>query len=103
VLINSEVWDLRTRRLARSAPALDGATPVFARAASDVIYAAQRRLFDDLGAVPPAFWLSRISMGHVNEPQLWLGSALHEQPWTAMTTGLQYGAIPYGRQAAALL
>jgi hypothetical protein len=48
VLINSEVWDVRTRRLCRSALALDGATPVFNHASSDVIYASQRRLTDDL-------------------------------------------------------
>lgn len=50
VLINSEVWDVRTRRLCRSAPALDGAAPVFSHVSSDVIYASQRRLTDDLGA-----------------------------------------------------
>ena len=50
MLINSEVWDVRTRRLCRSALALDGATPVFNHASSDVIYASQRRLTDDLRA-----------------------------------------------------
>ena len=47
--MNSEVWDLRTRRLVRAAPALEGATPVFGRPASDVIFASARRLTDDLG------------------------------------------------------
>ena len=50
MLINSEVWDVRTRRLCRSALALDGATPVFNHTSSDVIYASQRRLTDDLRA-----------------------------------------------------
>lgn len=48
--MNSEVWDLRTRRLARCAPALDGATPLYSAPGVDVLYASQRRLCDDLGA-----------------------------------------------------
>lgn len=51
MLINSEVWDVRTRRLVRWAPALDGAAPLFSHVSSDVIYASQRRLTDDLGAM----------------------------------------------------
>lgn len=50
VTMNSEVWDLRTRRLIRRVSCLDSAVPVYASAGSDVIYAAQRRVSDDIGA-----------------------------------------------------
>jgi hypothetical protein len=38
VILNSEVWDLRSRRLLRSVPGLDGATLSFS-GAGDVIFA----------------------------------------------------------------
>ncbi len=46
VVINSEVWDLRTLSLLRSCPALDGAAVTFAGA--DVLFAIQRPISDDL-------------------------------------------------------
>lgn len=38
VILNSEVWDLRTLRLLRSVPSLDGATVMF-NGGGDVLYA----------------------------------------------------------------
>ena len=54
VLMNSEVWDLRTLSLLRSVPALDGAAVTFA--GPDVLFAIQRPVSDDLRAplTPPA-------------------------------------------------
>ena len=50
MVINSEVWDLRTLRLLRSCPALDGAAVTFAGA--DVLFAIQRPISDDLRETP---------------------------------------------------
>lgn len=38
VILNSEVWDLRTLRLMRSVPSLDGASVMF-NGGGDVLYA----------------------------------------------------------------
>ncbi len=46
VVINSEVWDLRTLSLLRCCPALDGAAVTFAGA--DALFAIQRPISDDL-------------------------------------------------------
>ena len=46
MVINSEIWDLRTLSLLRSCPALDGAAVTFAGA--DVLFATQRPVSDDL-------------------------------------------------------
>ncbi|KAK9811850.1 hypothetical protein WJX72_011159 [[Myrmecia] bisecta] len=48
IIMNSEVWDLRTFKLLRSAPCLDATTLTF-NAAGDVMYATLRRTTDDLG------------------------------------------------------
>ncbi|KAG2501358.1 hypothetical protein HYH03_001148 [Edaphochlamys debaryana] len=42
VILNSEVWDLRSQRLLRSVPSLDGATLAFS-GAGDVLYASRRQ------------------------------------------------------------
>ncbi|GLT85096.1 hypothetical protein SLE2022_032980 [Rubroshorea leprosula] len=47
VIINSEVWDLRKRRLLRSVPSLDQTTITF-NASGDVIYAILRRNLEDV-------------------------------------------------------
>lgn len=49
VIINSEVWDLRNRRLLRSVPSLDQTVITF-NDSGDVIYAILRRNLDDVTA-----------------------------------------------------
>ncbi|MEW5311078.1 MAG: hypothetical protein WDW38_002821 [Sanguina aurantia] len=49
VILNSEVWDLRSMRLLRSLPQLDGTQLVF-NAGADVMYAVLRRPADDLSS-----------------------------------------------------
>lgn len=49
IIINSEVWDMRSFKLLRSVPSLDQTTITF-NATGDVIYATLRRNFDDIMA-----------------------------------------------------
>eukprot|EP00198_Chlamydomonas_reinhardtii_P007817 XP_001697154.1 predicted protein [Chlamydomonas reinhardtii] len=50
VILNSEVWDLRTFRLLRSVPSLDGASVLF-NGGGDVLYAARRQSDEPFSAL----------------------------------------------------